>query len=171
MKKIIVLIALVVAPIVSYGQSIFDTLEDMDGVSSVIVNKDAFEILSKFNMNSDDNEAMSIFKTIQNLEEFKMFSADNITVAEKINKMVKTHVKKEKLTELMRIKDKDSRVKIYVKAGKNKEFVTEVLMYVSGMNKHSKGESEAMIVSLTGLIDINQLSAITDKITKDGKKH
>lgn len=171
MKKIIVLIALVVAPIVSYGQSIFDKLEDMDGVSSVIVNKDAFEILSKFNVNSDDNDAMHVFTMIKNLEEFKVFSTNDLAVAAKMNTMVKTHVKKGKLTELMRIKDKDSRVKIYVKAGKNKEYVNEVLMHVSGMNKHSKGESESVIISLTGLIDINKLSEIADKITKDGKKH
>lgn len=53
MKKIIFLISMAVISTVSYGQSIFDRLEDMDGVSSVVISKDAFEILSKFNFESD----------------------------------------------------------------------------------------------------------------------
>ena len=48
MKKIILLIALVVTPALSFGQSIFDKLEDMNGVDAVIINKEAFQILSKF---------------------------------------------------------------------------------------------------------------------------
>ena len=41
MKKIIFLISMAVISTVSYGQSIFDRLEDMDGVSSVVISKDA----------------------------------------------------------------------------------------------------------------------------------
>ena len=40
MKKIIFLISMAVISTVSYGQSIFDRLEDMDGVSSVVISKD-----------------------------------------------------------------------------------------------------------------------------------
>ena len=94
MKKVILLIALVAAPVFSYGQSIFDKLEDMDGVSSVIVSKDAFEILSKFNAESlQDNEAMEVFKMIQDLNELKVFSADKAEIATKMETMVKSQVK------------------------------------------------------------------------------
>ena len=48
MKKILVLIALVIVPAMSFGQSMFDKLENMDVVSSFIVNKDAFQLLQKF---------------------------------------------------------------------------------------------------------------------------
>ena len=83
MKKVILLIVLVVAPLVSYGQSIFDKLEDMEGVSSVVVSKDAFEILSKFNVNiegGENNEAMEVFKMIQDLNasELIFFLVDNM---------------------------------------------------------------------------------------------
>ncbi len=170
MKKITLIIALIVAPMISYGQSIFDTLEDMDDVSSVIVNKDAFEILSKFNVKSDGNEAMEIFTMIQNLEELKMFSTSNTSIAEKMNGMVRTHIKKANLTQLMRIKDKGSRVKIYIKASKNKNLVSEVLMFIQGIEKHSKGKVSSVVVSLTGEIDINKLSKLADTITKEHKK-
>lgn len=174
MKKVILLIALVVAPALSYGQSMFDKLEDMDGVSSVIVSKDAFEILSKFNVNLDkeekgNNEIMEAFKMIDDLSELKVFSADKASVASKMEAMVKTAVKSQKLTELMRMKQEDSRVLIYVKTGKDKNFVSEVLMFVKGINKKTNGMSEAVIVSLTGKIDINKMSKLADTFTKSKK--
>ncbi|MGB1283356.1 MAG: DUF4252 domain-containing protein [Polaribacter sp.] len=167
MKKIILLIALVITPTLNYGQSMFDALEEMDGVDAIIVNKDAFEILSKFNVESDDNEAMEVFKMIQDLKELKIFSTDNVSIANKMDGMVKSAIKGSKLTELMRIKEDESRVKIYVKTGSKKDYVSEVLMFVKGIDKKTKGNSESVIISLTGLIDINKLSKIADTFTKE----
>jgi hypothetical protein len=168
MKKIILLIAFVVAPIVTNAQSFFDTLEDMDGVDVVVVTKDAFELISKFNnINIDDNEGMKVFQMIQDLKEFKMFSTDDIAVANKMGTMVNIAIKKQKLTELMRIKEDESRVKIYVKASKNKDYVNEVLMFVKGISKKTDKMSEAMIISLTGNIDINKMSELADTFTKN----
>ncbi len=167
MKKVILLIALVAAPVLSYGQGIFDKLEDMDGVSSVIVSKDAFEILSKFNAESlQDNDAMEVFKMVQDLEELKAFSSTKKDVVSNMETMVKSHVKDMKLTELMRLKEDSSRVYIYVKAGKNKDFVSEVLMFIKGIDKKTDGMSEGVVVSLTGNIDINKLSKLADTFSK-----
>jgi hypothetical protein len=99
---------------------------------------------------------------IQDLKEFKMFSTENIAVASKMGNMVNTAIKKQNLTELMRIKEDDSRVKIYVKTTKNKDFVSEVLMFVKGLGKKTNKVSEAVIVSLIGSIDINKISELAD---------
>ncbi|WP_428740434.1 DUF4252 domain-containing protein [Tenacibaculum sp.] len=169
MKKVIVLFAFIFISNLSFGQSIFDKLEDIDEVSSVVVNKDAFEILSKFKVESEDNEAMEVFKMIQDLNELKVFSTENAAVAAQMEGMVKSAVGKNNLIELMRVKDKDSRVKIYVKSTKNKDFVSEVLMFVK--DKDSKnGTPESVIVSLTGNIDINKMSKLAETFSKDGKK-
>ena len=73
--KILVLIAFVVAPMVTNAQSFFEALEDMDGVDVVVVTKDAFELISKFkNIKIDDNEGMKVFQMIQDLKEFNGFA-------------------------------------------------------------------------------------------------
>jgi len=172
MKKIILLVAFIVAPIVTNAQSIFDSLEDMDGVDMVVVTKDAFQLLKKFqpkNAKSDDNEVLQAFEMINDLNEFKMFSTDNLEIAAQMEKMVNSAIKGSKLTELMRIKEDDSRIKIYVKATSNKDYVSEVLMFVKGIDKKTKGMSEAMVMSLTGNIDINKMSEYTDKMIKENK--
>ncbi|CAM1353978.1 DUF4252 domain-containing protein [Tenacibaculum insulae] len=159
MKKIILLFAFVITSNLSFGQSMFDKLEDIDEVSSVVVNKDAFEILSKFNVESSDNEAMEVFNMIKDLKELRVFSTENDKTASEMESMVKKAVSKSNLIELMRVKDKNSRVKIYVKSTKNKDFVSEVLMFVK-----DKG---AKIVSLTGTIDINKMSKLAETFSKD----
>ena len=168
MRKIILLIALTVASMVTSAQSLFDTLEDMDGVDMVVVNKDMFELLSKFNPDKmKDNKAMQIFAMINDLKSFKMFSTDDSFIADKMEIMINTAIKKHNLTELMRIKEDDSRIKIYVKATKNKEYVSEVLMFIKGIDKQSKGISKSMIMSLTGVIDITKMSDLADTFTQN----
>ncbi|WP_026777834.1 DUF4252 domain-containing protein [Polaribacter sp. Hel_I_88] len=172
MKKIIILIAFIVAPMFANAQSIFDSLEDMDGVDMVIVTKDAFELLNKFkskDIKNDGNEVMQAFEIINDLKEFKMFSTSNLEIASKMEKMVNSSIKNSNLTQLMRIKQDDSRIKIYVKATKNKDYVSEVLMFIKGIDKETKGLSEAMVMSLTGNIDINKMSDFTDKIVKENQ--
>ena len=171
MKKILLLIALVVTPMVTSAQSFFDSLEDMDGVDMVVVTKDAFELISKFkNVSIDDNEGMKVFQMIQELKEFKMFSTNNSSVADKMETMVNDAIKKQNLTQLMRIKEDDSRVKIYVKSTKNKDYVSEVLMFVKGISKKTNKASESVVVSLTGNIDINKMSELADTFVKESNK-
>ena len=170
MNKIILLISLTVTSMVTNAQSFFDSLEDMDGVDMVVVNKDMFELLSKFGPDKmKDNEAMQIFTMIKDLKNLKVFSTDDAIIADKMETMANSAIKKHNLTELMRIKEDDSRVKIYVKSTKNKEYVSEVLMFIKGIDKQTKGISKSMIVSLTGNIDINKLSALADTFTEKNK--
>ena len=171
MKKIIILIAFIVAPMVTNAQSFFDSLEDMNGVDMVVVTKDAFEILIKFQpKDSKSNEVIQVFEMIKDLKEFKMFSTDDKSIADKMESMVNSSIKKQNLTELMRIKEDQSRVKIYVKATKNKDYVSEVLMFIKGIDKKTKGNSEAVIVSLTGQIDINKMSDLADTFMNEKNK-
>jgi hypothetical protein len=99
-----------------------------------------------------------------------MFSAKDSGIANKMDAMVKTAIKKQNLTELMRIKEDDSRVKIYVKSSKNKDFVSEVLMFVKGINKKTKENVDSVIISLTGNIDINKMSELADTFSKGKNK-
>ncbi|KRP28140.1 DUF4252 domain-containing protein [Polaribacter sp.] len=171
MKKIILFIALAIMPLANQAQSFFDSLEDMDGVDMVVVTKDAFELISKFkNVKVDDNEGMKVFKMIQDLREFKMFSTSNGAIADKMESMMQAAIKKQNLSELMRIKENDNRVKIYVKASSNKDFVSEVLMFIKGISNETNKKSDSVIVSLIGNIDINKMSDLADAFLNDKKK-
>jgi len=163
MKKLITVLIFLATSIVANAQSLFDSLEDLNGVDMVVVTKDAFELISKFkNITIDDNEGMKVFQMIQDLEEFKMFSTRETQVANTMEEMVYRSIKKQNLIELMRVKDEESRVKVYIKTSEKKEYVSEVLMFVKGLSKMTNKTSEALIVSLIGTIDVNKLSELAD---------
>ena len=164
MKKIVLLIAITLIPYLSYGQSIFDKLEKWESISSVVISKDAFEILSKFNFNLEKEESieMEIFKMVDDLDELRVYSTIDKAATQTMLSLIENEVKSKKLTELMKVKDGNSIVLIYVRSSKNKDFVSEVLMFVKGIDKKTNGMAEAMIVSLSGNIDINKLSKIAD---------
>ncbi|MFD0991716.1 DUF4252 domain-containing protein [Tenacibaculum geojense] len=163
MKNVILILALFLSSNVLLAQSMFDKLEDLDDVSSVVVTKDAFELLKKFP--DADSEDMKIFNTAKGLEELKVFSTENESIASQMESMVNTAIKKSNLTQLMRVKDKDSRVKIYVKATKNKDIVSEVLMFVKSKDKKDN-KLNSTIISLLGDIDVNKLSEIANDYEK-----
>lgn len=165
MKKVIVLLTLFLTSSLAFSQSIFDKLEDLDDVSTVVVTKDAFELLKKFpDAASGDMEVLNAAK---GLEELKVFSTENESIAADMEKMVDRAIKNANLTQLMRVKDKGSRVRIYIKSTKNKDIVSEVLMYVKNSNKEDKLSST--VISLTGEIDVNKLSEIANDYKKKSK--
>ena len=171
MKKLVIVVAFLIASSASYAQSFFDKLEDMDGVDVVVVTKDAFEMLSKFkDIQLEGNQTMKVFSLIKELKELRVFTTDDSAIANKMDEMVSKSIKNNRLTELMRVKDDDSRVKIYVKTTKNKDYVSEVLMFVKGIEKKTKENVDSVIISLTGNIDVNKIAEITDTFVNETNK-
>jgi len=171
MKKLVIVVAFLIASSASYAQSFFDKLEDMDGVDVVVVTKDAFEMLSKFkDIQLEGNQTMKVFSLIKELKELRVFTTDDSAIANKMDEMVSKLIKNNHLTELMRVKDDDSRVKIYVKTTKNKDYVSEVLMFVKGIEKKTKENVDSVIISLTGNIDVNKIAEITDTFVNETNK-
>jgi hypothetical protein len=167
MKKVILLVAIVFMSNITFAQGTFDSLEDLDDVSTVVVTKAAFELLKKFpDAKSDD---MKVFNTAKGLEELKVFSTENGEIASKMEAMANAAIKKGNMTQLMRVKDKGSRVKIYIKSTKNKDIVSEVLMFVK--SKDGKDDKpSSTIISLIGEINMNELAEIAKDYDKKSDK-
>lgn len=143
----------------------------MEGVDVVVVTKDAFEMLSKFqDIKIDGNQTMKVFSLINDLQELKIFTTNDANNANKMDKMVSKAIKVQKLTELMRVKEEDTRMKIYVKTTKNKSYVSEVLMFIKGVGKKTNKNIESIIISLTGNIDVQKISEITDTLVKESNR-
>lgn len=175
MKKVVVVL-IAILPVFGFSQSIFDKYEDMDHVGSVIVNKGMIDLVSKIGGLSDDAEAREFMEVAQGLQGVRVFMTEDLDVSADMSETVRNYLKSSKLEELMRVKDKDVNVKFYVREGKKKDHVTELLMFVSGldnvkMDTHGR-KLETVLVSLTGDIDLNKIGSITNKmdLPKDLKK-
>ncbi|MEN8186136.1 MAG: DUF4252 domain-containing protein [Bacteroidota bacterium] len=164
-SKLIIVIALLASPFLSKAQTQFDKFEDLDGVTSVIVNQKAFSLMSKIGSESDEE----YLDLIKNIETLKVFATENASVAIKMDQEVKKYLKTANLEELMRVKDEDANVKIYVREGKNENYVKELFMFVK--DKGDNGSGEAVVILLKGNIDLNQISKLTSSMDIPGGEH
>jgi hypothetical protein len=177
-KKLAVILAIALAPIVTFGQSVFDKFEDMDGVTSVIVNQKMFKMLMDLQIQTDDPEAQEMIDLVGKITGLKVLTTGDEKISADMNSTFSGYLKNSNLQELMRIKDGEQTVKFYVKEGKDDNHVKELLMFVNGLKEVTKGqditingkkrEIETVILSLTGDIDLRQVSKLTNKMNVPG---
>ena len=170
MKKIIVIFMML--PFLAVSQSTFDSLEDNDEVKALVIDKNMFKMMSNIDISSDDPEAKDYLNLIKNIENLKVFATEDSNTAIKMDAMVTKHLNNSNLKELMRVKDKGTNVKFYMREGSTSDKVGELLMFVKGSEVKVDGEQlETVILSLTGDIDLKQVSKLTEKMNIPGGEH
>lgn len=167
MKKTVITIVAVLLTVISYAQvSLFEKFEEMDEVTTVVVTQDAFKMLAKFKGKSNDSK--EYFDMVQGLTSLKVFTTENKDIASQMKSTVDTYLKNNQLSQLMRVKDKGANVHIYVRKGNDEDHVKELLMSVNDLNGKN---GNAVILSLTGNIDLNKISEIIDPHVPNSKKY
>lgn len=168
MKKHILIVALALLPVMAFPQSVFDKFEDQDEVSSVIVNKNMFNLLMKMDVDVDDPEAREFMEIAKSLNGLKVFVTESKSVSEDMKKTVDNYLKNTSLQELMRVKDKEANVKFYVRNGKDDDHVSELLMFITGIQNSDVSvddrKIETVLLSLTGDIDLTKIGSLTEKM-------
>lgn len=168
MKKLSILIALLVAPLLVNAQDAFDSFENENDVTSVVVTKNMFKLLAKIDLESNDPETKEYLELVNNLENIKIYTTENEEVAGRMDAAVDKYLGKSKgLSELMRIKDDGKNIKFYSKEGKDENHVSELLMHLTG---NVEGEERTIIMSITGNIDLNKISKLTSDLNMPGSE-
>ncbi len=161
MRKVILIIALVLVSNTFFAQSVFDKFDNQDDITTVIVNKKMFTMLSK--VDAKDKQSQQYINLIKKLDNLKVFVTSNTKKGNEMKLVAEKYQKSAGLEELMRISDKGKNVKISVKSGATDSQVKELLMFIEG-----SGKEESVLMSLTGNFDIDELSALTEKMNLPG---
>tara|TARA_B100000900_G_C20590332_1_gene721340 strand:- start:2326 stop:2850 length:525 start_codon:yes stop_codon:yes gene_type:complete len=165
MKKFFTILSLVSTSLV-FTQSLFEKYEDMDNVSSVVVNQKMFGMLAEMKVKTNDPETDAFLDQIKMLNSLTVFTTTDTSVSDAISADVKTYVKASKLEELMRVKDGDQNIKFYVQSGRDEFHVSELLMLVRGR----LSSDETVLLSLNGDIDLRTLAVLTEQLNVPGGK-
>jgi len=181
MKKIIIITALLLTPVLTFGQGVFDKFEDIDEVSSFVINKKMFRMLASIDVDMDDPEDQEFMEMAKKITGLKVFTTGDEKVSADMKATVTKYLKSSDLEELMRFKDGNQTIKFYVKEGKDENHVKELLMFMTGLKEMTKGQNieingkkrefETLVLSLTGDIDLRQISKITNKMDVPGGEH
>ena len=178
-KAILFLMAIMLFPLTSMAQDIFSKYSENPDVTYVSIKPKMFQMLAKMDINTDDPEAQEYINMVNSITSFKVITTGDKTISADVSKWVQS--RKSKLEELMEVKDDGVNMVFYVKEGKDEDHVSEFLMFVDGLsakmkdvNIESNGkkrEFETVVLALTGDIDLNQISKLTQKMNIQGSEH
>lgn len=164
MKKTVIIFLMGLMPMVSNAQA-FGKYENMKDVDAMIMTSKMFKMLAKVDLSDGDKEAQEYLKLIENLDEIRMFTSENSQVRAEMAKDVESYLKNGSLEQLMRVNEEGKNIKFYSKPGKNDEVVSELFMFMEG---DKEGEPISVILSITGDIDLSQLSRLTSDLKIPG---
>lgn len=166
MKKLTIIIALILTPVLTMAQGIFDRYEDEKDVTSVVVTKNMFKLLAQIDIESDDPEVKEYMQMVNSLENIRVFMTENEAVGAKMSADVQKYISGNSgLEELMRVKDDGKNIKFYSRPGKNENYVSELLMFLDG---EMDGKDGTVVMSITGNIDLKQISKLTKELNVPG---
>ena len=171
-KLIVLVMVIMLLPLTGMAQkNIFEKYSDDPDVTYVSIKPKMFQMIAKMGINIEDAEAKAYMDMVKSITSFKTIVTDNKTISADISKWVKS--RSGGLEELMEVKDDGTEVKFYVKEGKDADHVKELLIYVNGIDKVNGKERkiETVVVSLTGDINLNEISKLTDKMNIPGGSH
>lgn len=164
MKKIAIVLVIGLLPIITQAQS-FAKYENMKDVDAMVMTSKMFKMLAKVDLSEDDPEAKEYLKLIENLEEIKMFTSSTASVRSEMQKDVNSYLSSNSLEQLMRVNEDGKNIRFYSKSGKSDNYVSELFMFMEG---EKEGEPISVILSITGQIDLSQLSRLTSDLKIPG---
>ena len=163
MRKFIITVVVVLVSNTFFGQSAFDKFDGQDDVTSIIVNKKMFELMSKVKMDATDKQAQQYLNLIKKLDNLKVFTTKSTRVENEMKAAADKYIKSSGLEELMRVNENGRNIKILVKSGASDSQVKELLMFIEGAKN-----DDTVLMSLTGDFDLNEISVLTDKMRIPG---
>lgn len=164
MKKLVLIIALSVFPFLSQAQS-FSGYADMKGVSSMVMTSEMFKLLADIDFESTDPEVKRYIQLIENLEDIKVLTTQDATIAKKMETDVNSYLSSASMSKLMSFKDDGKEVNFYSKPGSKKGAVSQLFMFLKGMEE---GEPITVIMSITGDIDLKEVSKLAQDLEVPG---
>ena len=165
MKNLVVVIVFLMISTISFAQGVFDKFEDREGVTSVVVNKKMFEMMSKVKVDAKDKEMQQYMNLLKKLDNLKVFTTINTKIGADMKASVNSYLKSNPLEELMRTSGDGKNVKIFVKSVANETTIRELLMFIEGSNVKDAG---TVVLSLIGNFSLEEISMLTEKMNLPG---
>lgn len=164
MIRILITLVIVLFSNTFFAQSAFDKFDGREEVTSIIVNKKMFDLMSKVKVDVSDKESQNYLNLIRKLDNLKVFTTINVRVTAEMKSLTEDYSKTAGLDELMRVNDSGQNIKIFVKSGGTEDQIKELLMFIEGSAK----DSQTILMLLTGDFTLNEIPVLTDKMKIPG---
>lgn len=168
MKKLILTLVLAVMATPLFAQDAFEKMGNLKNISETVVTRDAFELLAEIDMNIEDDGIKAGKGLLDSLKDARFYSTSNADSARKMITMANSYIASNGLVKLMSVKEDDQLFSFHVKKGSNSKKVKVLVMVID--ETMNAGNPEALVMKITGDIDLAQISKITKMINVPGQK-
>lgn len=162
MKHVIAAVALMMMVSGAFAQDaiskFFNKYEGDESFSQVSVSSKMFGLFTK--MDAETAEDKEVLDAISKLKGLKILAKQDARDARELYKEAFSLIPVKEYEELMSVRDKDKDMKFYIKENKGGT-ISELLMVMGG-------NTEFMVLSLFGEIDLKQISRIGKKMDVKG---
>ena len=162
-KKIILTVVFALVSSTFFAQAAFDKFDGQEGVTSIIVNKKMFDLMSKVKMDASDKETQQYLSLIKKLDDLKVFTTKSARIEGEMKAVADKYIKTAGLEELMRVNENGRSIKILVKSGASDSQIRELFMFIEGAKN-----DDTVLMSLKGNFDLDELSVLTNKMKIPG---
>ncbi len=162
-KKIILTLVFALVSSTFFAQAAFDKFDGQEGVTSIIVNKKMFDLMSKVKMDASDKETQQYLSLIKKLDDLKVFTTKSARIEGEMKVIADKYIKTAGLEELMRVNEDGRSIKILVKSGASDSQIRELFMFIEGAKN-----DDTVLMSLKGNFDLNEISVLTNKMKIPG---
>ncbi|MFV8372406.1 DUF4252 domain-containing protein [Flavobacterium sp. LB2P74] len=162
-KKFILTLVFTLVSSTFFAQAIFDKFDGQEGVTSIIVNKKMFDLMSKVKMDASDKETQQYLSLIKKLDDLKVFTTKSTRIEGEMKVVADKYIKTAGLEELMRVNEDGRSIKILVKSGSSDSQIRELFMFIEGAKN-----DDTVLMSLKGNFDLNEISVLTNKMKIPG---
>ncbi len=168
MKNLILTLVIAVMATPLFAQDAFEKMGNLKNTSETVVTKDAFELLAEINIDIEDDGVKAGKGLLDSLKDARFYSTSNTESAKKMIVMANSYIQKNGLVKLMSVKEDDQDFAFYVKKGSNSKKVSTLVMVID--ETMNVGNPEALVMKISGDIDLGQISKITKMINVPGQK-
>ncbi|WP_124980646.1 DUF4252 domain-containing protein [Nonlabens xiamenensis] len=167
MKKLMLTLVMVMMALPVLAQDAFEKMGSLKNISETVVTKDAFELLAEIDMDIQDEGMKAGKELLDSLKDARFYETSNPDSARKMIDMANAYISSNGLVKLMSVKEDDQNFSFHVKRASDKKVKTLVMVIDETMNTDNP---EAIVLKISGNIDLNQISKITKMINVPGQK-
>ena len=150
------------------AQSIFDNYQTNDRVTYVSISPQMFSMLAKLNINVEDPEAQEFIELVTQIKTFKLLRTDDPSISPTFSDWTKTYVNKNKLVELMQVREDETTVYFYALQSDQDHIVDELVMLVQEEGEVSDRlelePPQTVVLLIQGSIDLYRIASLTEKL-------
>jgi hypothetical protein len=157
---------LLIAPMLM-AQSIFDTYQTNDQVTYVSISPQMFSMLAKLNINVEDPASQEFIELVTQIKTFKLLRTDDPSISTTFSDWTQAYVIKNKLVELMQVREDETTVYFYALQSDHDHIVDELVMLVQEEGEFSErleGEPQTVVLLIQGSIDLYRIASLTQKL-------